>query len=116
MLSGANGYEFAPLSFSGVAVEIVIPKKFRLMAHEWTVEHVPGMIQAADGDECRGLCEFDQLTIRINMAQCESMIAHTFLHEVMHAVLWSLGSKLTDNEKFVDSVAGCLAQVVQSAE
>lgn len=94
---------------------MIIPTQFKLMAHTWTVEHVPGMItDPADGDTCRGLCEFDKLTIRVNVAQPASMVAHTYLHEVMHAVLWTLGNKLCADEDFVDSVAGALAHVLES--
>lgn len=87
------------------------------MAHMWTVEHVHGMIKdPADGDECRGLCQFDDLKILVNVDQPPSMVAHTFLHEAMHAVLWTIGSDLCDNEGFVDAVAGALAHVLESAE
>lgn len=93
---------------------MIIPTQFKLMAHTWTVIHAPGMItDPADGDTCRGLCQFDTLTIHINVAQPPSMVAHTYLHEVMHAVLWTLGRVECDNELFVDSVAGALAQVLE---
>lgn len=96
---------------------MVIPKKFQLMGHQWTVEHVPGMIKADDGDECRGLCQFDKLTLKVNMDQPTSLVAHTYLHELTHAVLWTLGkNKLCESEGFVDSVAGAFAQALQSAE
>lgn len=95
---------------------MIIPKQFKLMAHTWTVEHHNGMIvDPADGDTCRGLCQFDQLTIKVNVAQPPSMVAHTYLHEVMHAVLWTLGNKLCDDEFFVDSVAGALVHAMESS-
>jgi hypothetical protein len=95
---------------------MIIPKQFKLMAHTWTVVHVPGMItDPTDGETCRGLCQFDSLTIRVNVAQAPSMVMHTYLHEVMHAVLWSLGRKECDDENFVDSVAGALTQVLEPA-
>lgn len=96
---------------------MVLPKKFQLMAHTWTVLHVEGMIKDPDdGDECRGLCQFNDLTIQINTAQPASMVAHTFLHELLHAALWTVGSDLCTNENFVDSVAGALAHALESAE
>jgi hypothetical protein len=94
----------------------MIPRTFKLMAHTWTVEHVPGMFTAPDGDTCRGFCDFYSLTIKVNVAQAPSMVMHTFMHEIMHAVLWSLGNELADNENFVDSVGGALAQVMETAE
>lgn len=94
----------------------MIPTSFKLMSHTWTVEHVPGMIEADDGDTCRGLCQFDQLNIKVNVAQTPTMVMHTFMHEVVHAVLWTLGNKLCDDENLVDSVGGALAQVMLTAE
>lgn len=94
----------------------MIPKQFKLMAHTWTVKHVDGMITAPDGDLCRGFCDFYSLTISVNVAQTPSMVMHTFMHEVMHAVLWSLGNELAENELFVDAVGGALAQVATTSE
>ena len=94
----------------------MIPKKFKLFAHTWTVEHHHGMITAPDGDICRGFCDFAALNIKVNVDQAPSMVMHTYLHEVMHAVLWSLGHTLADDENFVDSVAGALAQMVLTVE
>lgn len=94
---------------------MIIPTKFNLLAHTWTVVHHHGMYTAPDGDLCRGFCDFAALTITVNVEQVPTMVAHTFLHEVMHAVLWSLGHVLADDENFVDSVAGGLTHVLESA-
>lgn len=94
-----------------------IPTSFQLMGHRWTVIHVLGMIRdPGDGDECRGLCQFDELTIQVNIAQPESMVMHTFMHEVMHAVFWALGRSEVSDENMVDSIGGALAQVLDSVE
>lgn len=93
----------------------MIPTSFQLLGHAWTVEHVHGDVIAKDGDRCKGLCEFDELTIRVNVDLAPSLVWHTFMHEVMHAVLYSMGHELTSNEGFVDSIGGCLAQVLTSA-
>lgn len=95
---------------------MIIPKQFKLMAHTWTVVHSYGMItDPEDGETCRGLCQFDTLTIHVNVAQPASMVVHTYLHEVMHAVLWSLGRKECEDELLVDSVAGALTHVLESS-
>jgi hypothetical protein len=94
---------------------MIIPTQFKLMAHTWTVVHHRGMFTAPDGDLCRGYCDFFSLTITVNVDQPRSLVAHTFLHEVMHAVLWSLGNELAENENFVDTVAGALAHVLESS-
>lgn len=94
---------------------MILPTRFQLGPHEWRVVAVPGMIRADDGDLCRGLCKFDELTCYVNTDQPPTMVRHTFMHELLHAALWSLGSKLTDDEGFVDSLSGALVQVFDSA-
>jgi hypothetical protein len=94
---------------------VKIPEKFQLMGHPWTVEHIHGKITADDGDQCNGLCEFYKLTIKVNVDNPPSLVLHTFFHEVMHAVLWTLGNDLAENENFVDAVGGGLAQVLASS-
>lgn len=94
---------------------MIIPTEFKLLAHTWRVIHVQGMFAAPDGDMCRGFCDFASLTVTVNVAQTPTMVAHTFMHEVMHAVLWSLGQPLADDENFVDAVAGALTHVLESA-
>lgn len=94
---------------------MIIPTQFKLLAHTWAVIHYPGMYKAPDGDMCRGFCDFTALTIWVNVDQTPSMVAHTFLHEVMHAVLWSLGNPLAEDENFVDAVAGALTHVFESS-
>lgn len=94
---------------------MLIPKQFQLGAHTWTVVHSPGMFNAPDGDTCRGYCDFYNLTVTVNIAQPDSLVRHTFMHEVMHAVLWTLAHPLAEDESFVDSVSGALAQVLQSS-
>lgn len=94
---------------------MIIPTQFKLMAHTWTVKHVHGMFAAPDGDLCRGFCDFYTLTITVNVDQPPSLTTHTFLHEVLHAALWSLGNPLADDENFVDAVAGALTHVLESS-
>lgn len=47
--------------------------------------------------------------------QKRSMMLHTFWHEVTHAILDMMSSRLSHNEVFVDQFGGLLAQVVESA-
>lgn len=86
------------------------------MGYRWTVIHHPGMFRAPDDDEVRGLCDFDTQTIHVNVNQPAAMRQHTWLHELMHAVLWTLGRAEAEDERFVDSVGGALAQVFATAQ
>jgi len=94
---------------------VVIPKTFQLGPHRWTVQPMQGSFEE-DGDLCNGICDFQTLTIRVNVAAPPSLVRHSFLHEVMHAVLWTIGSELATNEGFVDSVGAMLAQVLDSSD
>jgi hypothetical protein len=92
-----------------------IPNSFQLMGHRWTVQRMPGSFEE-DGDLCNGICDFQTLTIRVNTDAADSLVMHSFMHEVMHAVLWTLGHELATNEGFVDATGAALAQVLESAE
>lgn len=46
-----------------------------------------------------------------------SILDHTFLHEVIHAILWEMGERrLYNNEKFVDLLSNLLCQVLRTLE
>lgn len=79
------------------------------------VEQVHGTFDV-DGDACNGVCDFSNLTITINVDNPASLVVHSFMHEMMHAVLWSLGHPLATDEGFVDSVGCALAQVMESLQ
>lgn len=85
------------------------------MAHTWTVEPVHGVFEV-DGDDCNGVCDFSTLTIKVNVDLAPSLVMHSFMHEAMHAILWSLGHPLATDEGFVDSVGCALAQVMGSSK
>lgn len=50
-------------------------------------------------------------TIYLNEDQRPDIMAATFLHEVVHGVLYHMGSKLNDDEKFVEGFTSGLYQV-----
>ncbi len=91
----------------------VIPKRFQLMGHTITVE----VISKKDWkyEDCVG--RFDPETNKIQvLKQKRSMTAHSFWHEVTHAMLHTIGHRLYSNEPFVDQIGGLLAQIMDSAE
>lgn len=93
---------------------LTLPKQFQLGAHTWTVEHAQGTFDV-DGDTCNGVCDFSSLTIKVNVAMPDSLVMHSFMHEVMHAILWTVGHPLATDEGFVDATGCALAQVLQSS-
>src|SRR6185312_11163285 len=91
----------------------MIPAAIQLLGHTWTVVLHDGYAIAPDGDECKGYCDFERQEIHLNATMPESLLWHTFFHELTHAVLYYMGTKLCANEAFVDMVAGLYAQALK---
>lgn len=95
-----------------------IPREFQLAGKVWTVEEVAPEVLAkyADEDETIfGVCLFYESRILIQHGLSPQEKAHTFLHELMHAMLSTLGwRKLNEDEDRVDALAGVLHQFLKS--
>lgn len=50
--------------------------------------------------------------IYLNETIRHDILAQTFFHEVVHGCLYAMGSKLNDNEKFVEGISQQLYQVM----
>lgn len=84
-------------------------KKFTLGAINWTVK-VDNI--KLDKLNLLGLCEFPKSKISIyNKGIDENLVEQTVYHEVVHAILESMGeNKLSANDKFVQGFALLLHQ------
>jgi hypothetical protein len=91
----------------------MIPAAIQLLGHTWAVVLHDGYAIAPDGDECKGYCDFERQEIHLNATMPESLLWHTFFHELTHAVLYYMGTKLCANEAFVDMVAGLYSQALK---
>lgn len=91
----------------------MIPATIQLLGHTWAVVLHDGYAIAPDGDECKGYCDFEKQEIHLNAALPESLVWHTFFHELLHAVLYYMNTKLCANEAFVDMVGGLIAQALR---
>lgn len=100
-----------------------IPKQFRIFAHTITVEVVPKSrwksvvadVTEQEDDDCVGLFSSERNAIYV-LKQSKSQTMHSLWHEITHAILYYLNHKLYSNEQFVDTVAGCICQVMETAE
>jgi hypothetical protein len=102
-----------------------IPKTFKLFAHTVTVSFIskrlwPAVCKEAfeddkDAEDCVGFFSPTSNSIFL-LRQPKSQLSHSLWHEITHAVLYYLNHKLYSNEQFVDTVAGCISQVIESAE
>ena len=63
------------------------------------------------GDDKLGWCDFTGLVITICENQPKSALANTFLHEVIHAVNYSMGIKSMDEENLTNRLASGLCAV-----
>jgi hypothetical protein len=87
-----------------------IPRRFKLAGRTWTVKrrkYKKRWLGQTDGARC---------TIKLNLAHNHSAaeLEHTFCHELMHAIGFTIGSnKLINDEQFVDAVGGLLAQALE---
>jgi hypothetical protein len=94
----------------------MIPKKFNLLGYTWTVKIHDGPVEAPDGDKCSGFCDYETCTIALDGSMKPEALWHAYLHEITHAVLNAIGrEKLNNDEGFVDSFSGALAQVLKPA-
>lgn len=100
-----------------------IPKRFKIMGH--TVEVVTDS-NFCTANSCMG-CTWDSqnkivlsdkiLSDNEYKAIPKSRKEHTYLHEVVHNILSSMNEQdLNNNEKFVDTFAALLHQVLTTSE
>jgi predicted aminopeptidase len=68
-----------------------------------------------DGEDCEGLCHYDDKVIDIQVKQPADRLLTTFLHEFCHAAFYELGAEhLADNESFVESMAQNIARAIRA--
>lgn len=96
-------------------MKITIPKQFNILGHTIKVKMgnpiVNGRIVAGSVDPNNNIIEL-ATTIDGNPIG-QSMLEHTYLHEITHLILDTMGeNELYYNEKFVDLFAGLLHQVL----
>ena len=96
-----------------------IPKKFRLMGHEINVKFVEDL---TNEHESVGAAVYRRDEIRLQPSingnlRSENLIAHNFLHELVHFILYMMEEdKLRDDEKFVGVFSGLLHQALDTME
>lgn len=92
-----------------------IPSTFQLLNYTWTVVLTDGPVPNDENKTLHGNCDHDARVITLNGQLDPEMLGHTWLHEVLHAILTAIGrERLSKDEGFVDAVSGALAQVLQT--
>lgn len=88
-----------------------IPTKLNLAGITYRVEWQKGL--TLDGIPCYGHCSPDEHVIRLETGMREPRRTQIFLHELTHAVLWTIGHELYNDEQFVNSFANLLHQALE---
>lgn len=85
---------------------VKIPKSFQLAGTRWTVEEC-----AVLGD-AMGQCDSNTATIRLLKSLSPQTKAQTFCHELIHAILFTMGH-VSHDEREVDAQGHLLHQFLQ---
>lgn len=99
-------------------VSMKIPKTFQLGGHKFKVKKR----RSFENDNLLGFCKYldNEIHIRThqdNKPMSETMVTHTYCHEIVHAILITMNENdLNGNEQFVDVFAGLLHQVLDSSK
>lgn len=79
-----------------------VPLSFKLVGFDWTVKYVEDLSEY-------GLCDYSTQTIRLRAGMGKSITEQTFFHELVHAIMFSMGHTSHD-EIFVDAFGALLHQ------
>lgn len=92
-------------------MQISIPKTFQLGGRTWTVKSV-------GKKSWYGRCNTAKCLIELSsLCKDEEELAHTFFHELMHAIAHQMRwEKLFRDEAGIDGIAGLLLQVLTTAK
>jgi len=88
----------------------MLPKKVKISGIDYHVE-IAEQRNTHEGNVLQGEIVYGDATIYINEQQNEQMKEATLLHEIVHGILYHMGSELNDNEKFVEGFSSGLHQV-----
>ena len=87
-----------------------IPKSFKLGAITWTVSELKTLPSAM------GVTTFDHAKIEVLEGLSTQVKKQTFCHELVHAILNSMGKPMPHDEEFVDAFAVFLHQYLETAK
>lgn len=84
-----------------------VPKQFQLAGAIWTVVEVANLTDS-------GLTHADDFRIELKKGMKKQLKEITFLHELVHAIKFTMGETSPHDEKEVDSFAQLLHQALTS--
>lgn len=94
---------------------IRVPKDFEIFGNRIVVKGKKNLT-SEDGTECLGLCNVDQLTIKLDTSLRGAHKWTVFCHEATHMALSLLGyDELGEDEVFVDRIGQVIYQMLKTA-
>jgi Zn-dependent peptidase ImmA (M78 family) len=88
----------------------MIPSKVKISGIDYEIA-IAEKRSLDNGNILLGEISYHKATIYINQEQNEQMQQATLLHEIIHGILYHIGSELNDDEKIVEGLASGLHQV-----
>ena len=85
----------------------------RIGSIDYSINYVINLY-SDEGQRLLGEIDFDNSTILLdNTVQGAQALQVTFLHELVHGMLYSVNSEFTHNETLIDDIAKSLHQVIR---
>ena len=95
-----------------------IPKSFDVLGHRINVLLTPHLRvtegNLGEADYVRNIISLQNSTSEFQMSR--DTIEHTYLHEMVHFILYYMGNELYEDEQFVDMFSGLLHQALKSQQ
>lgn len=97
-------------------IEIRLPSKVRIGPIEYDIDYVRDLT-GDNGNELVGRAVYHKAQILIDMDQDDNVMPVTMLHEILHAILFQIGSKHCGDEKLMEGLStGLLALLKDNPE
>ena len=88
-----------------------IPTSFHLAGVTWTVERNPHLINMGECHSQRGI-----IYLKPDPNYSQPVKEQSYCHELVHAILFTMGDNGPHDEKFVDGFAALLHQYMNTAK
>ena len=83
------------------------PTLIKVLGFQYSIKWV----ETYSAGDCLGWCDSSDLTITIVSKQPDTALANVFLHEVIHAINYSMNIEGVDEEKLTNRLANGLCSV-----
>lgn len=90
---------------------MIIPKTFQLAGIKWKVRENAHLVNMGECHSQRGI-----IYLKPDPNYSESVREQSYYHELVHAILFTMGDSGPHDEKFVDGFAALLHQYVNTVK